>query len=296
MNLNYIKKIYGKWLQALTSTLGIDAAKTIDARLRFHKKINLKNPQKLSEKLCWIELHDQSPLAPICTDKYAVRQYVTDKGYPDILIPVLHPAVEHFEQIDFASLPNQFVVKATHGCKMNYIVKDKRLIDLTDCKKEVNNWLSTTYGTFSLEPHYLGIPHRIYVEQFIENIGGLIDYKFHCINGQPKFVLTVSERESKHSRMEAKLNLYDMDWNPIHELKRNGNEVPNDKEILMPASFEKMKEVASTLSQDFKFVRVDLYEVDGKVKFGELTFSPANCLFPNFSEKFDEEMGKLLSL
>ena len=87
-----------------------------------------------------------------------------------------------------------------------------------------------------------------------------------------------------------------MDWNPIHELKRNGNEVPNDKEILMPASFEKMKEVASTLSQDFKFVRVDLYEVDGKVKFGELTFSPANCLFPNFSEKFDEEMGKLLSL
>ena len=289
------KIIYAYLLSLITNVAGIDSAKQFDALLRDHKKLNLKNPQTLSEKVSYIELHDQSPLAPMCTDKFEVRKYVAGKGLKDILVPIFGGAYTSFGQLDVSQLPERFVIKATHGCKMNYLVSDKSQFNPTKCQKEITRWMNTTYGTYSMEPHYSKIPHRFYIETYLDKADQLIDYKFHCFNGIPQFVLTCSERKSNGDKaMKVTLDLFDMNWNPIRELISAGAEIVGKGMVPKPQNFSRMIEIAKILSKDFKFVRVDLYELDGKIYFGELTFSPAHCSFPYFSAKFDSEMGKLL--
>lgn len=292
-----IKGVYSKLLSLLTIFGGVDNAKKFDTMFRDHKRLNLKNPQTLSEKVSYIELHEQSPLAACCTDKYAVRKYVAHKGLSDILIPIYGGDYTRFEDINLQELPDSFVIKATHGCKMNYLVPNKSKFDSAQCEKEIHRWMKTTYGTYSVEPHYLTIPHRFYIEKYLENANQLIDYKFHCLNGKPEFVLTCSNRKSNGDRaMQVTLDLFDMTWNPIPEIRSAGLEVPGEGKLPKPANFNEMVRIAKILSEDFKFVRVDLYEIEGKVFFGEMTFSPAHCVFPYFSSEFDKEMGKLLQI
>jgi len=292
-----VKKIYGWLLSAITKIAGINAAKQFDSKLRFHRKINLKNPESLSDKVSYIELHDQSPLAPMCTDKAEVRKYVVQKGFKDILIPIILEPTDSVEKIDFKKLPETFILKATHGCRMNYIVKDKNRLDEEECKGVMRKWLQTTYGTYSMEPHYLSIPPRIYAEQYIEDMNGLIDYKFHCLNGKPEFCLVCSGRSDKKGEsMGVLLSLFDMEWNFIDEIVDYKNEKRGPSDIPKPKQFDRMKEIAAELSKDFKFVRIDLYEYEGKILFGEMTFSPACCVFPYFSDAFDKAMGKKLVL
>ncbi|MBR1466155.1 MAG: hypothetical protein IJ607_07320 [Bacteroidaceae bacterium] len=292
-----VKKIYGWLLSAITKIAGINAAKQFDSKLRFHRKINLKNPESLSDKVSYIELHDQSPLAPMCTDKAEVRKYVVQKGFKDILIPIILEPTDSVDKIDFKKLPETFILKATHGCRMNYIVKDKNRLDEEECKGVMRKWLQTTYGTYSMEPHYLSIPPRIYAEQYIEDMNGLIDYKFHCLNGKPEFCLVCSGRSDKKGEsMGVLLSLFDMEWNFIDEIVDYKNEKRGPSDIPKPKQFDRMKEIAAELSKDFKFVRIDLYEYEGKILFGEMTFSPACCVFPYFSDAFDKAMGKKLVL
>ncbi len=292
-----VKKIYGWLLSAITKIAGINAAKQFDSKLRFHRKINLKNPESLSDKVSYIELHDQSPLAPMCTDKAEVRKYVVQKGFKDILIPIILEPTDSIEKIDFKKLPETFILKATHGCRMNYIVKDKNRLDEEECKGVMRKWLQTTYGTYSMEPHYLSIPPRIYAEQYIEDLNGLIDYKFHCLNGKPEFCLVCSGRSDKKGEsMGVLLSLFDMEWKFIDEIVDYKNEKRGPSDIPKPKQFDRMKEIAAELSKDFKFVRIDLYEYEGKILFGEMTFSPACCVFPYFSDAFDKAMGKKLVL
>lgn len=292
------KQAYACILKALSAVLGMDAAKRFDARLRDHKSLNLKNPRSLAEKVSYIELHLQSPLAPMCTDKYAVREYVANKGLADILIPLVYNGCwTNEEQIDFDTLPKRFVLKATHGCKMNYIVPDKEKLDVVQCKKEVRRWLHTTYGTYSMEPHYIGIPHRVYAEQYISDAHELNDYKFHCLNGKPQFVLVCSNRKTNGDQaMQVTLDLFDTHWNHLDELVASGAEHPGDGRIPRPSQLVEMVDIAQTLAEDFRFVRVDLYEKDGQVFFGELTFTPAHCVFPYLTDDFNDRMGELLRL
>lgn len=180
---------------------------------------------------------------------------------------------------------------------MNYLVPDKYKFDSEKCKKEIQRWMSTTYGTYSMEPHYTVIPHRFYIEKYLEKADQLIDYKFHCLNGEPRFVLTCSDRKSNGDKaMQVTLDLFDMDWNPIPEIVSSGLEHPGEGKLPKPENLDEMVRIARILSEDFKFVRVDLYELEGKVYFGELTFTPAHCVFPYLSDKFDLEMGKLLQI
>lgn len=291
------KAAYGRLLALMTDCFGIDAAKKFDVRLRFHRKLNLKNPQSLADKVTYIELHDQSPLASTCSDKFAVREYVTERGYGDILIPLVGGVWNSIGDIDFDSLPDSYVIKATHGCRMNYIVPDNKSFDIKQCKKEIQEWLDTTYGTYSMEPHYYNIPHRIYAEKYLGNMFRLTDYKFHCFNGEPRFVLTVTDRrEIKGRPMQVKLDLFDMNWFPIFEVVRSNQEIPGSGNVKKPENFVKMCKIAKDLSAGFKFVRIDLYELEGKVYFSEMTFSPACCVFPYFSEKFLVEQGKYLKI
>lgn len=292
-----IKMIYAKVLSSISIIAGVDAAKKFDAKLRFHKSLNLKRPTTLSEKVTYIELHEQSPLASVCTDKFAVREYIKEKGLQEILVPLVGGPWQNIKDIDFENLPMQFVLKATHGCKMNYLVPDKKRLNISHCKKEMQRWMDTTYGGYSMELHYLTIPHRIYAEKYLENADQLLDYKIHCINGKPMFILVCSDRQANgDAAMKVTLDLFDLQWRPISGIISSGSEIAGSGRIPKPHKLEEMIEIAEKLSKEFKFVRVDLYEIKGKVFFGELTFSPANCVFPYFTKEFDLKMGNLLKL
>jgi len=292
-----IKKIYGYWLRFLVAVFGIDFAKTFDAYLRFKRKLNLKNPQTLADKVTYLFLHQSTPLMSACTDKWEVRRYVAQKGLEDILIPTVGGPWSSWEEIDFNTLPERFIFKATHGCKMNYIVPDKAHLDKAACKRALTEWLHTTYGTYSLEPQYKTIPHRIYAETLLDAPQGLVDYKFHCCNGVPQFVLVCSERNAKGKSMQVKLDLFDAHWKSLHQyLRASGLEIPNTGKMLPPKQLGKMLSVCAILAKDFPFVRVDLYEQNGKVLFGELTFSPACGAFPNFTDELIVQMGQKLHI
>lgn len=284
-------------LKVLTKLAGVNTAKKIDSKLRFHRNLNLKSPETLADKVSYIELHMQSPLAPMCTDKAEVRKYVAGHGYPEILIPIVMEPVNSIEEINFDKLPMTFILKATHGCRMNYVVRNKDVMNVEECLKTMKNWLNCTYGTYSLEPHYQKIPHRIYAEALIEDMNGLVDYKFHCLNGKPEFCLVCSGRSDKVGEsMGVLLSLFDLEWNFIDEIVDYKNERKGPPDIPQPKNLKKMIEIATELSREFKFVRVDLYEFEDKILFGEMTFSPACCVFPYFSEHFIRKMGYKLVL
>ena len=288
-----LKKIYGVFLKCLVSLFGIDFAKKFDAYLRFRRKLNLKDPQTLADKVTYLFLHKSNPLMSACTDKWAVREYIASKGLEHILIPTFGGPWSGVDEIDFNVLPSKFILKATHGCKMNYLVPDKSKLDMNACKKNLQTWLNTAYGSYSLEYHYKAIPHRIYAETLLDVPNGLIDYKFHCMNGVPQFVLVCSERKLDYNgQMQVKRELYDDNWNSLCSQVLP----PSVPLTPKPSMFDEMKNICSILSKDFTFVRVDLYEVNGKVYFGELTFSPSSGVFSHYTEGFLTEMGKRLKI
>lgn len=280
------RDLYRHALNVSSAILGVETTKKLDSRIRFGRKLDLENPKTLSDKICWIELNTDQALAARCTDKYAVRSYVEEKGLGDILIPLVGGPWINASDIDIDSLPERFVLKATHGCEMNYICKDKSRLDRNDLLNKAGQWLKEDYPRACIEPHYKLVPHRLYSEEFVGGLGDVIDYKFHCINGEPAFVLTCSNREDS-----LKLNLYDLDWNPISGLQ---GAMRNERKIERPKNLKEMLEVAKTLSSDFDFVRVDLYEADEKIFFGELTFSPACGVLEYFTDSFVAKWGEVL--
>ena len=290
-----IQKIYGIFLRCTEACFGISFAKTIDARLRFGRKLNLRNPKSLADKVSYISLHTLPELAVRCTDKWEVRKYVAEKGLEHILIPVHGEVVSSVEELDFSIFPKQFVLKATHGCRMNYICLDKDKMDEDKCRKTVRKWLKTTYGTYSVEPHYRDIPHRVYCETCIAKPEVLVDYKIFCLNGKPSFILVCGDRVVEEGKgTSLSLYLYDTQWNPLDGVTSYHAERPGEGSIPTPKKLAEMLDIASKLSEDFDFVRVDLYETDEKVLFGELTFTPFNGVLPILKQEFlDVEGGKL---
>lgn len=279
------RDLYRHLLNAEALVLGAKRAKELDARIRFGRKLDLSSPRTLADKICWIELNTDQTLAARCTDKWAVRDYVAEKGLASLLVPAYGPW-RCVEDIDVDALPNAFALKATHGCEMNYLVSDKKLLDVDEMLAYARRWLDEDYPRACVEPHYKLVPHRVYAEDFIGGMDQIVDYKFHCLNGEPRFVLTCSERDRG-----LKLNLYDLDWSPIDGLQGS---MRNDKKIAKPKLLDEMIDAARTLSADFDFVRVDLYESDGKVMFGELTFSPACGVMEYYTNDFVMRWGEEL--
>ena len=290
-----IKKTYGLVLRCAENCFGIDFAKKMDAWLRFGRKLDLRNPKTLADKISYISLHALPADAVRCTDKWEARAYVAEKGLEHILIPVHGLPVSSAEELDFSLFPNQFVLKATHGCRMNYICLDKAQLDQEACREIVRQWLDTTYGTYSVEPHYRSSPHRVYCETCIEKPEQLVDYKILCLNGEPSFFYVCSDRKNEEGKGNAmSMYLYDTQWNPIDGLQRVRADVLGSGSISKPQKLDEMLDIARKLSEDFDFVRVDLYETNGKVWFGELTFSPANGVLPYFKQGLLDREGKKL--
>ena len=251
---------------------------------------NLQVPECFSEKLQWYKLNARNPLMQVCADKYAVREYLQQRGYGSLLNDLLG-VYENVKNIPFDELPEQFVIKGAHGSGFNIIVKDKSQLNWKQTKMMLNSWLHQHIAWSGREWVYEKMPRRIIVEKYLEDeTGELRDYKFFCFNGKPQFMqLEVGRYTGQNTR-----NFYDMDWN----LMPFGKELPHNPNIQIdkPEKYEEMKKIAEKLCQPFQFVRVDLYQVCGKIYFGELTFFPAGGAPDFVPAEYDKIVGDMWRL
>lgn len=256
---------------------------------QFGEHINFQKPKSFNEKIQWIKLNYRNPLMIKCADKYDVREYIKEKNLDSILNDI-YGIYHDVEDIDLSKLPNSFVLKATHGSGWNIICRDKSELDWKVKYEKIKSWLNTNYYDIGGEWVYKNIQPRIIAERLLVDEKGNLpkDYKIFCFNGKPKIIQVDLDRYQNHKR-----NLYDLEWNKLPvELQLPNSSTPVEK----PKQLELMLEISKILSEDFPFVRVDLYNVNGKIYFGELTFYPGNG-FEKFKPKeFDLLLGSYLDL
>lgn len=243
---------------------------------KFKKRLNLKNPQTLDEKIQYLKFHDyyKNPLVTQCADKYAVRDYVKQCGCEEILNE-LYYAWDSVDEIEWDKLPNQFVIKWNFGCGQNLICFDKSKLDIEDAKKKLKEWYrvhDTFYLTYS-EMQYQGIPPKLICEKLIETEDGElpVDYKLYCFSGKADCVLVCVGRNINGH--DTAYYFFDKEWN-LKKYNKRGKEAPEDFTLPKPDGIEKVFEYAEKLTKPFPFVRADFYLEKGKVTFGELTFTP----------------------
>jgi hypothetical protein len=254
-------------------------------------KLDLENPSGFNEKIQWIKVFYQPEILTQLVDKYAVRSYVIDKIGESYLNKVLLIA-DNLKDFDFDILPDEFVVKATHACNFNLIVKDKKHLNKFKAKLSFKKWLSRNqYYRGGLEWAYKNVKPRLIVEKLMKDIENdvLIDYKFYCFSGKPTLVQVDVDRGAKHAR-----HFYDMNW--IKQPFVKGNFEYTKEELPEPINFTKMIEIAEVLADDFPFVRVDLYNIQGKIIFGEMTFYPGDGRHAFKPFEYEYEIGRLLKL
>lgn len=248
----------------------------------------LKKPQTFNEKIQFRKIYDDNYLYSICSDKYKVREYVKEKIGEEYLIPLLL-VTDKLTEEQWDKLPNQFVAKANHNSGPVQIVKDKINSNKKEIIKELNNQLKLDYGILSLEKYYSDIPRRIIVEKFLkdDNRVMLQDIKVHCFNDgrTRRFFFDLCSRESVDGVVKS--TIYDEYWNNL----KMTNAILDETEYEKPKNFDELLNVVHKLSEDFNYVRVDLYNIKQKIYFGELTFCESSG-FGKFTDKeWDYKFG-----
>lgn len=267
--------------------------------LRMGKKLNLENPQTFNEKLQWLKLHDRKSVYTIMADKYAAKQYVAEMLGEEYIIPTLG-YWKRFEDIDFDSLPDQFVLKCTHDSGGLVICRDKAHLDREKAYKKINKSLKTDYYMHGREWPYKDIMPRIIAEAYMENknernkekcaCSELIDYKFYCFHGKAEY-LYVSQGMENHTT--ARMNFLTLDWSRAPFGRTDYKEFEELPE--KPVCLEKMIQIAEKLSYGIPFLRVDLYLINDQIYFSEFTFTPCNGMMPFKPEEWDGKLGGLIS-
>lgn len=255
----------------------------------FHKKLDLKSPETFNEKLQWLKLYNRNPLYTQLADKFLVRNYVEKKIGKKYLIPLLG-VWKNFSEINFDKFPQEFVLKPNHTSGDVFICRNKADIDYKELEKLISYWLRRDYYKLHREWPYKDVKRKIIAETLLktEDNKSLIDYKFFCFNGVPKIMFVATDRG-----IDTKFDFFDMDFNHLDLI----NGYPNAKQIInKPKNFEKMKILATKLSKDIPHVRVDFYEVNGKVYFGEMTFFHWSGFVKFEPEEWDYKLGKMLDL
>ena len=255
--------------------------------------LDLENPKTFNEKLQWLKLYDRRPEYTTMVDKYESKKYVAGLIGEEYIIPTLG-VWDRLEDINFDELPNQFVLKCTHDSGGVFIVRNKNTMDKETVKKKIKKSLKQNYYYLGREWPYKNVKPRVIAEKYMEDptANELRDYKIFCFDGMPRFILTV---EGGHvNEADVKRRLYDVNWKKVdvglHGKKNEESVEPRPKQL------EKILEVASILSKGMKHLRVDLYIVNEKIYFGELTFAHMSG-FEHFSPvEFDLELGSYLTL
>lgn len=253
------------------------------------KECNLDNPTTYNEKLQWLKLYDRNDYYTKLVDKYEVKNIVSEKIGEEYLIKNLG-VWDRFEEIDFDKLPDKFVLKCTHDSGGIVICTDKSKFDLKKAQRKINHCLHRNYFLNHREWPYKNIKPRIIAEEYYVDESGkeLKDYKFFCFNGKAKILFVATDRP-----FDTKFDFFDMDFQHLPII--NGH--PNSSvQIKKPKNFDKMIEIVEKLSAGIPHVRVDLYNVNGKIKFGEMTFYHWSGLVPFEPDKWDYKLGKMIEL
>lgn len=256
--------------------------------LRNGKKLNLNNPVTYFDKINWIKLHDRRPEYTIMVDKYESKKYVADRIGSEYIIPLVDVGVwDDANQIDYNSLPEQFVLKTTHDGGNTYICKEKKNFDFENVKIKLNEAMKKNYYYLSREWPYKNVKPRIICEKYLP---GIVDnnYKFFCFDGEVKFLYVAPYRETTSDYFDADFNHLD----GIHNIFHSGADIPPKK----PETFEKMKELASILSKGYPEMRVDFYDDHGKIYFGEITFFQEGGFAPWIPDEWNYKFGEYIKL
>lgn len=288
------KKTYYKYLgthnpKKLANCLYIDNTGKIEG-------INWEHPTDLNEKINWLKFNSDTSKWTELADKYAVRKFITEKGFGDKLIPLLG-VWENVDEIDFDKLPNSFVLKTNNGAGTVMIVKDKSTINIVEVKKTLKKWLKKKFGLMQAEPHYLAIKPCVIAEEMVSEkrmiSSSLIDYKMWCFNGKLFATWVCYNRH----RFVADTEWHDLDWNYRPEWSVFTDHYKDGQgRVPKPKNYDEMVLFAEKLSEGFPQVRIDLYNIDGQIYFGEMTFTCASGHMNFYSDEVLQTMGKLTKL
>ncbi len=257
---------------------------------------NWDNPTTLNEKILWLETFSDTKLWTLYADKYEVRQILEKRGLKKYLTKFFG-VWDDVNDINFNELPQRFVIKCTHDTGSTIIV-DKEKCNIECIKKSLKIRLKSPFGYKTCEPHYTKIKPRIIAEELLDNSlldlsTSIVDYKVWCFDGKPVYIMTFCSRSVE----SVFIGLYDLKWNPHPEFCNYSNHFRNGNGIIpKPASLDEMLSVATILAKDFQEIRIDFYDINGKLYFGEMTFTSGKGMMPYFSEKFQEIAGSLFEV
>ena len=258
--------------------------------------LHLRRPKTLNEKIQYLKIWGYKDFHTTIADKYLVRDYIKTKIGEKFLIPCIHETPAPVEK-DFEKLPHSFVMKANHGSSQVKIIYDVGKENLSDLVSLCNKWLKENHYDITKEPQYKNIKRRIIFEELLLDVNGNLplDYKFHCISGKLEFIQVDIDRFTNHVR-----NFYNEKWEklPFNWAPwKNGKEVyPLGRDIPKPQSLEEMNKIAETLAKDFGYVRIDLYNLNGAIYFGEITLHHGSGWERFNPQKFDDVYGSKLKL
>ena len=260
--------------------------------LYFGKKIDLNKPRTFNEKLQWLKLNDRKEIYSSMVDKYEAKQIVSSLLSEDVIIPTFG-VWDNYNEIDFRSLPEQFVLKCTHDSGNIIICEDKTTFDYELAKRKLCKGLKTNFFWSEREWPYKDVKPRIIAEKFMkdDNTKELCDYKIHCFNGVPKLVLVCKDRFSNNGLSE---DFFTVNWE--HLDVRRPDHRNSDETIVRPENLDQMLEYAQVLSKGTIFLRTDFYSINGKIYFGEMTFFPAGGFEAFDPEDFDILLGDWLKI
>lgn len=258
-----------------------------------NQNMDFNNVSLFTEKVQWLKIHGPITEMAKLSDKYIVKEWVA-KAIGEEYVPKLLGVWDRFEEINFDELPESFCLKMNHGSGMNVVVKDKKNINVTEIKKKFDAWCEMPFEAVALEKHYKYIPRKIIAEEYMEELSGnLYDYKIHCFNGEPLFVQCIGKRNlKKHTGYQ---NNFDMNWNRLDWTFEDYPQFTYD--VPKPDNLQEMIDIAKKLSEGFWYVRVDLYDLEGRVLFGEMTFTPSSGLYPyrgTWNYEMDRKLGALI--
>ncbi|MBE5753564.1 MAG: glycosyl transferase [Clostridiales bacterium] len=262
----------------------------IQYKATFKRKLNLKNPTSFNEKLQWLKLYNRKPEYSTMVDKFEVKDYVASIIGEQYIVPTLG-VWDSFDEIDFESLPSKFVLKCTHDSGSVIICRDKSIFDKKSAKLKIEKKLKSNLFWHGREWPYKNVRPRIIAEPLMQDEEGeLKDYKIMCFNGVARCAFVCSDRFSEKG---LHVTFFDRNWN-VMPFERS---FPSVKEGLpQPQNYKKMIELSEILSKDIPFVRVDFYEIDGQIYFGELTFFPGNGMEQFQPEEWDYKLGEWIEL
>jgi len=262
-------------------------------KIKTGKDLNLDNPQTFNEKIQWLKLHDRKPVYSSMVDKYEAKKYVEGVIGKEYIIPTLG-VWDKFDDIDFSSLPTQFVLKCTHDSGGLVIVRDKTSFDINRAREKINKSMAHNFFWAGREWPYKNVKPRIIAEEYLEDgHKGLRDYKFFTFNGESKFIY-LSEGLENHST--AKISFFDFDGKMLPFKRTDYAAFDGDTEL--PKNFDEMRHLSDKLSKSVNcpFVRMDFYNIRGKIYFSEITFSPCGGMLPFSPDEWDTKLGELIRL